>query len=87
MPDPVTIGALAASALGMAGEAFDHASLGSSLHQVGYCLSSTGDFAAARPWFERAVSRRPISPAASRRPSTSGRPFLIAVNVDRHLGD
>ena len=33
----------------------DHASLGSSLHQVGYCLSRQGQFAAAQPWFERAV--------------------------------
>ncbi len=34
----------------------DHASLGRSLHQVGFCRSSTGEFAAARPWFERAVA-------------------------------
>jgi len=34
----------------------DHASLGSSLHQVGYCLSSTGQYAEARPWFERSVA-------------------------------
>jgi tetratricopeptide (TPR) repeat protein len=36
----------------------DHASLGSSLHQVGLCLSSTGEFAAARPWYERAVAAK-----------------------------
>ncbi len=30
-------------------------SLGSSLHQVGYCYSSMGNFAEARPWFQRAV--------------------------------
>src|SRR2546423_1075969 len=36
----------------------DHASLGSSLHQVGYCLSSTGQYAEARPWFERAVAEK-----------------------------
>ena len=34
----------------------DHASLGVSLNQVGYCLSSVGGYAAARPWFERAVA-------------------------------
>ena len=34
----------------------DHESLGISLHQVGYCLSSTGQYAEARPWFERAVA-------------------------------
>ena len=34
----------------------DHASLGVSLHQVGLCLSSVGAFAAARPWYERAVA-------------------------------
>ncbi len=26
------------------------------LHLVGYCLASTEEFAAARPWFERAVA-------------------------------
>src|SRR6185503_3898042 len=36
----------------------DHASLGVSLHEVGYCLSRSGEFAAARPWFERAVARQ-----------------------------
>ncbi len=36
----------------------DHASLGTSLHQVGYCLSSTGQFEAALPWFERAVAAK-----------------------------
>jgi hypothetical protein len=25
------------------------------MHQLGFCLSSTGDFATARGWFERAV--------------------------------
>jgi hypothetical protein len=34
----------------------DHESLGSGLHQVGLCLSSIGEFAAARPWYERAVA-------------------------------
>lgn len=33
----------------------EHESLGSSLHQVGYCLSMTGHFEGARPWCERAV--------------------------------
>jgi hypothetical protein len=36
----------------------DHASLGKSLHQVGDCLTSTGEFAAAKPWFERAVAEK-----------------------------
>jgi|GEM_PF-1486292 len=36
----------------------DHASLGSSLHQVGYCLSCVGEFAVARPWYERAVTEK-----------------------------
>jgi hypothetical protein len=36
----------------------DHASLGRSLHQVGYCLWSVGEYAAARPWFERAVAEK-----------------------------
>ena len=34
----------------------DHESLGSSLHQVGYCYTRTGRFDEARPWFERAVA-------------------------------
>jgi hypothetical protein len=33
----------------------DGESLGRSLHQVGYCLSSLGQHAEAKPWFERAV--------------------------------
>jgi tetratricopeptide (TPR) repeat protein len=33
----------------------NQASLGSSLHLVGYCLSSRGQFAEAQPWYERAV--------------------------------
>jgi tetratricopeptide (TPR) repeat protein/predicted MPP superfamily phosphohydrolase len=37
-------------------ERVDHASLGNSLHAVGYCLSSRGQFAEAQPWFERAVA-------------------------------
>jgi tetratricopeptide (TPR) repeat protein len=36
----------------------DHASLGISLHQVGYCFSRTGRFEEARPWFERAVEAK-----------------------------
>ena len=36
----------------------DHESLGSSLHQVGYCLSSPSQFTSARPWFERAVAAK-----------------------------
>ena len=36
----------------------DHESLGRSLHQVGYCLSSRGQFEAAQPWFERAAAAR-----------------------------
>ena len=67
MADQVTIGALAASALAMAvaekekGDVHgrvDHESLGSSLDQVGCCLTSTGEFGAARPWFERAVAEK-----------------------------
>ena len=34
----------------------DHASLGMSVHQVGYCFSKVGKFEAAMPWFERAVA-------------------------------
>ena len=67
MADQVTIGALAASALAMAvaekekGDVHgrvDCESLGSSLHRVGYCLTSTGGGGAARPWFERAVAEK-----------------------------
>jgi hypothetical protein len=37
----------------------DHESLGSSLDLVGYCrLTSTGEFGAARQWFERAVAEK-----------------------------
>ena len=36
----------------------DHASLGKSLHQVGFCLSSVGKFEEAQPWFERAVEAK-----------------------------
>ena len=36
----------------------DHAGLGRSLHQVSDCLSSTGQYAEARPWFERAVAAK-----------------------------
>ena len=36
----------------------DHASLGTSLNQVGHCLASTGQFEAALPWFERAVAAK-----------------------------
>jgi tetratricopeptide (TPR) repeat protein/predicted MPP superfamily phosphohydrolase len=34
----------------------DHASLGASLHLVGYCLSNRGRCVEARPWFARAVT-------------------------------
>ena len=33
----------------------DHDSLGTSLHEVGFCFSSSGDYTQARPWFEQAV--------------------------------
>ena len=33
----------------------DHESLGRSLHQVGICLASLGQYAVARPWYERAA--------------------------------
>jgi tetratricopeptide (TPR) repeat protein len=36
----------------------DHASLGISLHEVGYCYSRTGRFEEARPWFERALTEK-----------------------------
>ncbi len=36
----------------------DHASLGNSLHQVGYCLSQQGQYAEAQPWYERAVAEK-----------------------------
>ena len=36
----------------------DHESLGRSLHQVGHCLASQGQYAAAQPWFERAVNEK-----------------------------
>ena len=36
----------------------DHASLGTSLHQVGCCFLNTGDFDAACRWFERAVEEK-----------------------------
>jgi hypothetical protein len=39
-------------------QARDHASLGTSLHQVGCCFLNTGDFDAARRWFERAVEEK-----------------------------
>jgi hypothetical protein len=35
----------------------DHVRLGASLHQVGYCLSSLGQFETAQAWFERAVAQ------------------------------
>jgi tetratricopeptide (TPR) repeat protein len=36
----------------------DHASLGTTLHQVGCCFLNTGDFDAACRWFERAVEEK-----------------------------
>jgi hypothetical protein len=36
----------------------DHANLGRSLQQVGYCLSRMERYAEARPWFERAVAEK-----------------------------
>jgi tetratricopeptide (TPR) repeat protein len=36
----------------------DHESLGSSLHQMGYCLFEVGKYAEAQPWFERAVKEK-----------------------------
>src|SRR5580698_8228132 len=36
----------------------DHASLGRRLYEVGYCLSRTGQYAEAQPWFERAVAEK-----------------------------
>jgi tetratricopeptide (TPR) repeat protein len=36
----------------------DHASLGSSLHEVGICLASTEQYEDARPWLERAVAQK-----------------------------
>jgi len=36
----------------------DHGSLGTSLHQVGYCLGRVGHYDEARPWFERAVEAK-----------------------------
>ncbi len=36
----------------------DHASLGRSLHHVGYCFSSVGKFEEALPWYERSVSEK-----------------------------
>ena len=36
----------------------DHASLSTSVHQVGLCLSETGDYEGARPWYERAVEEK-----------------------------
>ncbi|MCP4967235.1 MAG: DUF4062 domain-containing protein, partial [bacterium] len=33
----------------------DHASLGTSLHLIGFCYSSVGQYDEARPWYERAV--------------------------------
>jgi tetratricopeptide (TPR) repeat protein len=36
----------------------DHESLGRSLHCVGYCLSSRGQYEAAQPWYERAVEAK-----------------------------
>jgi hypothetical protein len=47
---------VAAKAKGDVHGRLDHASLGSSLHQVGYCLSSLGRFEDARAWFERAAA-------------------------------
>ncbi len=44
----------------------DHANLGSSLHQVGYCLAGRGQFAEAQPWLEEAVVEK-------RRGDTHGR--------------
>ncbi len=36
----------------------DSASLGRSLHQVGSCYSSLGEFEKARGWYERAVAAK-----------------------------
>ena len=36
----------------------DPASLGTSLHEVGYCYSRTGKYDEARGWFERAVAAK-----------------------------
>ena len=36
----------------------DSEHLGKSLHLVGYCYSSLGQFAEALPWFERAVAAK-----------------------------
>ena len=41
-----------------ANRSIDHASLGSSLHDVGYCLWNTGQHEEARLWFERAVAEK-----------------------------
>jgi tetratricopeptide (TPR) repeat protein/predicted phosphodiesterase len=55
---PWHLRALAAIEKGDVHGRVDHASLGSSLHQVGDCLSRTGQYAEARPWFERAVAAK-----------------------------
>ena len=36
----------------------DDESLGMSLHKLGDCLSSAGQYAEARPWYERAVAEK-----------------------------
>jgi tetratricopeptide (TPR) repeat protein len=36
----------------------DAASVGASLHQVGYCHASQGKFAQALPWFEQAITAK-----------------------------
>ena len=36
----------------------DYESVGVSLHQVGECMSATGQFEAARPWFEHAAAAK-----------------------------
>ena len=38
----------------------DHASLGTSLHNVGYCFSSVGKYDDARSWLERAVAAKEL---------------------------
>jgi tetratricopeptide (TPR) repeat protein len=36
----------------------DHESLGSSLHNIGYCHAQQGRYEEALPWFQRAVAEK-----------------------------
>ena len=59
----------------------DRASLGGSVHLVGYCLSRLGRDEEARPWYERAVAE-----AGERRRARAHRPREPVHNLARRSG-